>query len=105
MKRLIAALIALFTAGISAADESQAAGFPNNAGGWTVITTRTDYCGARDMRDGYAFGTGGAGYTRLCWLARNDKVLAVLETGENLIWSIHSFEELVAEPEINNNKL
>lgn len=105
MKRLFAAVFALIATGISAAEESQAAGFANNAGGWTIITTRTHYCGSRDMRDGYAFGANGAGYTRLCWLMQNDKVLAVLETGENLIWSIHSFEELAAEPEVNNNKL
>lgn len=102
MKRLIAALLALIATGIAAAEESEAAGFPNNAGGWTIITTRTEYCGARDMRDGYAFGTGGANYTRLCWLVQGDKVLAVLETGENLMWSIRAFEMLSAEPEVNN---
>jgi len=104
MKRLIAALFALIATGIAAAEESQAAGFPNNAGGWTIITNRNQYCGSRDMYDGYAYGANGAGYTKLCWLARNDKVLAVLETGENLIWSIYSFENLAAEPEVNNNQ-
>ncbi len=100
MKRLIAALFVLATAANSSAQELQVAGFENNVGGWTIITNRTQNCGYRGMYDGYAYGEGGANYTQLCWLIRGDKVLAVLETGEPLFWSIRSFETLEVEPDV-----
>jgi hypothetical protein len=95
-------LLALaFVSTLALADEPQVAGFPNNAGGWTVVTNRQDYCAEKNMRDGYAYGAGGKGYTKLCWLLQNDKVMVVFENGQNMIWSVHSFEYLEAEPEIN----
>jgi hypothetical protein len=53
------------------------------------------------MRDGYAFGTNGKGYLRFCWLLQNDKVMVVFDNGQTAVWSVHSFEYLAAEPEIN----
>jgi hypothetical protein len=100
MKHLIAALFVLTTAAISTAQELQVAGFKNNVDGWTIITNRNERCGSRDMYDGYAYGAGGANLTQLCWLIRGDKVLAVLETGEPLLWSVRSFETLEFEPDV-----
>ena len=102
MKNLAAIVLLLITC-YSFADESKAAGFKNNAGGWTVITTRDQYCGARGMNDGYAFGT--ESYVKFCWTRRNNAILVVFETGENKIWHIDSFELLDVEPEYKNNKL
>jgi len=48
MKRLTAVVLSLITC-YSFAEE--AAGFQNNAGGWTVITTRDHYCGVMGMHD------------------------------------------------------
>ena len=81
----------------------EAAGFKNNAGGWTVITTRNQYCGARGMNDGYAFGT--ESYVRFCWTRRNNAILVVFETGENKTWHVDSFQLLDVEPEYKGNKL
>jgi len=81
----------------------EAAGFKNNAGGWTVITTRDQYCGARGMNDGYAFGT--ESYVRFCWTRRNNAILVVFETGENKTWHVDSFQLLDVEPEYKGNKL
>jgi hypothetical protein len=81
----------------------EAAGFQNNAGGWTVITTRDQYCGARGMNDGYAFGT--ESYLRFCWTRRNNAILVVFETGENKTWHVDSFHLLDVEPEYKGNKL
>jgi len=81
---------------------NEAAGFQNNAGGWTVITTRDQYCGARGMNDGYAFGT--ESYIRFCWVRRANAILAVFETGDNRTWPAASFELLAIEPEFKNNK-
>lgn len=81
---------------------NEAAGFQNNAGGWTVITTRDQYCGTRGMNDGYAFGT--EAYVRFCWTRRSNAILAVFETGDNRTWPAASFELLATEPEFKNNK-
>jgi hypothetical protein len=105
MKRLIAALFAVLAVGIAAAQEPQAAGFQNNAGGWTIITPRDQYCGGMNMSDGYAFGKDGAMYTRFCWVQRGNAILALLENNETRTWPVASFEMLAAEPEVNNNKL
>lgn len=105
MKRLIAALFAVFAVGITAAQEQQAAGFQNNAGGWTVITSRTQYCATLNMFDGYAFATNGAMYTRFCWVQRGNAILALMEDNEMRTWPVASFEMLASEPEVNNNKL
>jgi len=105
MKRLITALFAVLAVGIAAADEPQAAGFQNNAGGWTIITNRDHYCSKLQMRDGYAYGKDGQQYTRFCWVQRGNAVFALLETNELRTWPAASFEMLSAEPEVNNNKL
>lgn len=105
MKRLIAALIALIATGIAAADESQAAGFENNAGGWTIITNRDQYCSKLQMRDGYAFGKDGKDYERFCWVQRGNAILALPSSNEMITWPVSVFEMLAEEPEINNNKL
>jgi hypothetical protein len=104
MRRLIAAVIASLAFGFAAAEESQAAGFANNAGGWTVITNRTQYCAALNMFDGYAFAKDGAHYTRFCYVQRANAILALLENNETRTWPVASFEVLATEPEINNNK-
>jgi len=81
----------------------EAAGFQNNSGGWTVITTRDQYCGSKDMNDGYAFGINS--YARFCWTRRSSSILSVFETGETGVWHIDSFTLLPVEPEYNGNKL
>lgn len=101
MKRLAAVVLSVITC-YSSAEESQAAGFQNNAGGWTVITTRDQYCGDRGMNDGYAFGKDT--YVKFCWTRRNNAILVVFETGENGMWSVDSFQILTTEPEFKNNK-
>lgn len=95
-------LIALLFPVLAIAEEHQAAGFQNNAGGWTVITTRDQYCGARNMNDGYAFGKDS--YVRFCWTRKNNAISVVFESGENGIWSVDSFELLSTEPEFKGNK-
>lgn len=105
MKRLITVLIASLAVGFAAAEESQAAGFPNNAGGWTIITNRTQYCAALNMFDGYAFAKDGAQYTRFCYVQRGNAILALLDNNEISTWPLASFELLAHEPEVNNNKL
>lgn len=80
----------------------EAAGFPNNAGGWTVITTRDQYCGARGMNDGYAFSADT--YHRFCWTRRNNAILVVFESGESGTWHIDSFKLLTEEPEYRGKK-
>jgi len=100
MKRLAAVVLLLITC-YSFAD-SQAAGFQNNAGGWTVITTRDQYCGSRDMHDGYAFGT--STYVRFCWTRRSNAILAVFEDGEIRSWHVDSFSLLPSEPEYKVNQ-
>lgn len=80
----------------------EAAGFQNNAGGWTVITTRSQYCGDRGMNDGYAFGTDA--YIRFCWLQKNNAILVVFENGETRAWPAASFELLSSEPEFKGNR-
>jgi len=101
MKKLVAVVLSLITC-YSFAQESQAAGFKNNAGGWTVITTRDQYCGSRGMNDGYAFGT--ESYVRFCWTRRSNAILVVFEDGKNGTWSVDSFELLPSEPEYKSNK-
>ena len=101
MKRLAAVVLSVITC-YSSAEESQAAGFQNNAGGWTVITTRDHYCSGMNMNDGYAFGSNA--YVRFCWTRRNDAILVVFETGENGIWPVESFHMLTVEPEYKSNK-
>lgn len=96
MKRLAAVVLLLITC-YSFADDSQAAGFQNNAGGWTVITTRDQYCGSRDMHDGYAFGT--SSYVRFCWTRRSNAILVVFDGGEIRSWHVDSFTLLPSEPE------
>jgi hypothetical protein len=98
MKYLIALMFPLIAI---ADDMPQAAGFANNAGGWTIVTNRQEYCAEKNMRDGYAFGTNGKGYLRFCWLLQNDKVMVVFDNGQTAVWSVRSFEYLAAEPEIN----
>lgn len=95
-------LIALLFPVLAVAQDHQAAGFQNNAGGWTVITTRDQYCGARGMNDGYAFGKDT--YVRFCWTRRSNAILVVFETGENGAWPAESFELLPTEPEFKGNK-
>ena len=101
MKRLAAIVLLLITC-YSFADESKAAGFKNNAGGWTVITDRNQYCSTLNMNDGYAFGTDS--YVRFCWLQRGNAILVVFETGENRAFPAASFEILTSEPEYKNSK-
>lgn len=80
----------------------EAAGFENNAGGWTVITTRTLYCGDRGMNDGYAFGKDS--HIRFCWVKRNNAILVVFEDGTNRVWPSESFKLLTEEPEYRGSK-
>jgi hypothetical protein len=101
MKKLVAIVLSLISC-YSFAEESQAAGFKNNAGGWTVITTRDHYCAGLGMNDGYAFGTDS--YVRFCWIRRGNAILVVFENGENRTWPAESFELLPSEPEYKNNK-
>jgi hypothetical protein len=102
MKKLAAVVLSVITC-YSFAEDSQAAGFRNNAGGWTVITTREDYCGSRDMHDGYAFGKDS--YVRFCWTRRSNAILVVFESGETGTWHADSFELLPSEPEYKSNKV
>jgi len=101
MKYLAAVVLLLITC-YSFADDSQAAGFENNAGGWTVITTRDHYCSAKDMHDGYAFGI--SSYMRFCWTRRSNAILVVFESGETGTWHVDSFSLLKDEPEYKGNK-
>jgi hypothetical protein len=101
MKQLAAVVLLLITC-YSFADDSQAAGFQNNAGGWTVITTRDHYCGSKNMHDGYAFGI--SDYVRFCWTRRSNAILVVFETGETGTWHADSFGVLNSEPEYKGNK-
>lgn len=101
MKKLVAVVLSLITC-YSFAEESKAAGFKNNAGGWTVITTRDQYCAALGMNDGYAFGTDS--YVRFCWTRRGNAILVVFENGDNRTWPVDSFELLPSEPEYKSNK-
>ena len=80
----------------------EAAGFENNAGGWTVITTRDQYCAPIGLNDGYAFGK--EAYIRFCWTRRGNAILAVFENGENRTWPAASFQLLDVEPEFSGNK-
>ena len=80
----------------------EAAGFENNAGGWTVITTRDHYCSKLGMNDGYAFGTDS--YIKFCWTQRSNAILVVFENGENRTWPVESFKLLPVEPEYKSNK-
>jgi len=80
----------------------EAAGFRNNVGGWTVITTRDQYCGARGMNDGYAFSD--EIYLRFCWTQRNNAIFMVFETGDTRVFPANSFELLTEEPEFKGNK-
>jgi hypothetical protein len=80
----------------------EAAGFQNNAGGWTVITTRDQYCGAKGMNDGYAFGADS--YARFCWTRRSNAILVVFESGESGTWHVDSFKLLTEEPEYRGKK-
>lgn len=98
MKYLIALLPLI------AAAEEQAAGFENNAGGWTIIANRDQYCGSKDMRDGYAFGADSKSVTRFCWMLQGDRVMVVFEDGQNGFWSVKSFQYLEKEPEVGNNQ-
>jgi len=100
MKKLAAFILSLVTC-YSFAEE--AAGFQNNAGGWTVITSRAHYCGSMNMNDGYAFGNDS--HTRFCWIKRSNAILVVFESGENGMWPVESFEVLAVEPEYKSNKL
>lgn len=80
----------------------EAAGFQNNAGGWTVITIRDQYCGAKGMNDGYAFGADS--YARFCWTRRSNAILVVFESGESGTWHVDSFKLLTEEPEYRGKK-
>jgi hypothetical protein len=100
MKHLIAAFLFVVTATASIAQELEVAGFENNVGGWTIITNRDEHCGSRGMHDGYAYAASGTHLTQLCWLIRGERVLAVLETGEPLFWSVRSFQLLEYEPDV-----
>jgi hypothetical protein len=100
--KYLAAIVLLVTTCYSFAEDSKAAGFQNNAGGWTVITTRDQYCGDRNMNDGYAFGK--ESYIRFCWTRRSNAILVVFETGETGTWHVDSFELLSTEPEYKANK-
>jgi hypothetical protein len=101
MKWVAAIVLALSSLTVSA-EEIQAAGFQNNMGGWTVIVSRTQYCGSLSMYDGYAFG--GGQYIRFCWIKRNNAILALLDNNETRVWPIESFEMLATEPDTNLNK-
>lgn len=101
-KRAIAVLAAALAAP-TLAQEFHAAGFANNAGGWTIVTDRDQYCGARHMRDGYAFAENGH-TVRFCWVLHNGAVFAAFEDGTTQAWPPSVFEGLAAEPEINNNQ-
>lgn len=101
---ILAAAIAAISSTVSA-EEAHAAAFANNAGGLTVITDRTHYCGAKGMFDGYAFGSEKGQFNRFCWLIKGEAVLAVYETGDIRTYHIKSFELLDVEPEVGNNQL
>lgn len=101
MKCLVALLLPL----IAVAEEyPQAAGFENNAGGWTIIANRDQYCRSKDMRDGYAFGADKKTVVRFCWMLQGERVMVVFEDGNSGFWSIKSFEYLEKEPEVGNNQ-
>lgn len=101
MKFLVALMLPL----IAIADEyPEAAGFQNNAGGWTVIANRDQYCKSKDMRDGYAFGADSKTVVRFCWMLQGERVMVVFEDGQTGFWSIKSFEYLSKEPEVGNNQ-
>lgn len=101
MKCLVALLLPL----IAVAEEyPQAAGFENNAGGWTIIANRDQYCRSRDMRDGYAFGADKKTVVRFCWMLQGERVMVVFEDGNSGFWSLKSFEYLEKEPEVGNNQ-
>jgi hypothetical protein len=104
MRHLILAAIIAAVSSIASAEEAHAAGFANNAGGMTIITDRTHYCGSKGMYDGYAFGSEKGQFTRFCWVAKNDAILAVYESGDLRTYHIKSFELIDVEPEVNNNQ-
>jgi len=99
---LIAAALAVFIPSIAAAEDA-AAGFVNNAGGMTIITGRNQYCGARQMMDGYAYNKEGKS-VRMCWLYVNQQVRAVFEDGDSYIYPATIFQSLDKEPELNFNQ-
>lgn len=98
-------LIALLPMIAAAQEAPEAAGFENNAGGWTIIANRDQYCGSKDMRDGYAYGADSKSVTRFCWVLQGDRVMVVFEDGQSGFWSVKSFQYLEKEPEIGNNQL
>lgn len=100
--KFLAAVFLAFLPSFVMAEGSEAAGFQNNMGGWTVITSREQYCGALSMYDGYAFGSGH--YVRFCWVKKGNAILALLENNDTSIWPIVAFEVLEKEPEIDMNK-
>lgn len=102
MKTLLVAAV-LAVAVPVAAEESEAAGFVNNAGGMTIITTRTHYCGARGMSDGYAFAKNGHSM-RMCWIHKDGMIIAQFEDGTVYRYPPQVFEMLDEEPEVNFNK-
>lgn len=105
MRQLIIAILFAAISSTASAEESHAAGFANNAGGMTIITDRTQYCGSKGMYDGYAFGAEKGQFNRFCWLIKGEAVLAVYETGDIRTYHIKSFELLDVEPEVGNNQL
>lgn len=86
-----------------AAEDNLVAGFVNNAGGMTIVTTRTHYCGRRGMFDGYAFSKDGASM-RMCWISKGDMILAQFEDGDVYRYPPQIFEPLEVEPEVNFNQ-
>lgn len=105
MRHLIIAAITALTCSfpVVAAEESHAAGFQNNAGGMTIITDRSFYCGSRGMYDGYAFAADGR-TARFCWITKNNAIMAVYEDGDIRTYHPDSFKLLAEEPEVNFNK-
>lgn len=103
MRQLIIAATIAAISSTAAAEEAHAAGFKNNAGGMTIITDRSFYCGSRSMYDGYAFAADGR-TARFCWLAKGDAIMAVYEDGDVRTYHVKSFELLDKEPEVKFNQ-
>ena len=105
MRHLLVGFVAALCVNVQAEElpEIHAAGFKNNAGGMTIITDRSFYCGNRGMYDGYAFGSNGQ-YARFCWVEKSGGIMAVYEDGEIRAYSVKSFELLEKEPEVKFNQ-
>lgn len=103
MRKTILAVVLAALAVPALSQQSEAAGFRNNAGGMTIITTRNQYCGDHGMSDGYAFAATGHS-VRMCWISKAGMILAQYEDGTVYKYPPEVFEMLDEEPEVNFNK-